>query len=160
FFDIQIRILDFERIECPLDELETTLHRLVALIELDPPAKTAVAVFLADGQHVRVQVGVPGTHARHGQRKSDHVGAVECPQHLAANFLCHHEQTQRHKLCICEVPDLFLQLDRSTQFFNALALSDFDGVCLHAWDFSSFFACCHKDSSSSMVACSALRPDS
>src|SRR5580765_756991 len=100
-----------------------------------------------------------GAYARHGQRKTDHFFPDERSQHLSPDFLGDHEQAQGHQFRVRKVPDLSLQVNGRAQFFNALALADLDRIASHAWDFSSSFACCHKDSSSSVEACSALRPD-
>ena len=107
---------------------------------------------------MRVQVGMPAAHGRHCQREAHHVVAVEGAEYLPANFLRHHEQPEWDQFRIAEIPNFLLQGNCSAEIFQFVALADLEGVVFHVDDFSRSFACCHRDSSSSRVACSGLRP--
>ena len=63
--DIKIRVLDFQRIKRPLDQLEATGKRVVTLEKLDTPAQSSILMLLAHGQHMRMQVGMAAAGARY-----------------------------------------------------------------------------------------------
>src|SRR5208282_4787874 len=54
--DIQMRVLDLQGIEGPLHQLKATSQRILALVKLQAAPEPPVAIALAHGQHLRVQV--------------------------------------------------------------------------------------------------------
>src|SRR5579864_9237627 len=49
--DVQVGVLDFQRIEGPLHQLEAVSDRVVTLCQFETPSKSQVAIVLANGQH-------------------------------------------------------------------------------------------------------------
>src|SRR5260370_161800 len=56
--DVEIGVLDIERIEGPLDQIDAAGERRLALGEFKEPASARVAIFLQHTQHVAVQVNL------------------------------------------------------------------------------------------------------
>src|SRR5271169_4711283 len=61
-FEIEIRVLDFQRIEGPLQQFVAVRDGVLPLEQLDPPAEAGVAMALFHREHVRVQIGVSVTN--------------------------------------------------------------------------------------------------
>src|SRR6185437_11552437 len=157
-----MRVLDFQRIKGPLHEIKAVFHRVVALRQLQPATQAMVAERATDCQHVRVQISVPGAAAGNGKSKAHQITAIESANNLSADFLAHHEHAQGNQVNVSKIPNLFLQRDAGVEFVYALALADDDltGFRHHHAHFSTsrLLACCHKDSISSSVASSSVRP--
>src|SRR6516162_9566267 len=86
-FNVEVGVLDLQRVKGPLNELEATGHRLLTLQQLDPSPQPSVPVILSDGEHVGVQIGVAAANTRHGQCEAYHVRAIEGAQDLSAYLL-------------------------------------------------------------------------
>jgi hypothetical protein len=56
--EIEVRILEFEGIERPLDEIDAAFQRVLSLKKFQAASYAAVAKFGEDGGHVRVEVGL------------------------------------------------------------------------------------------------------
>src|SRR5579864_8297129 len=83
--DIEIRVLDFERIEGPLDELDTARESVFALLELE--ANALIAILRRDAEHVTVQIGfAPCLETGNGEAEADHAAAIVRTESLAADF--------------------------------------------------------------------------
>ena len=99
---------------------------------------------------------MPVAHARNGQCKADEIFAVERSDHVSADFVRNHEQTDRDQVGVRECPDFFLQGETRLHLLQRLAFADrHRGV--HGWG-SCCFACCQSSSSSSLDACAGPRP--
>src|SRR5271168_1991707 len=112
-------VTNLQRVEGPLHQIEAAGDGVVALGELEATANAGVAVLRQDGEHVRVEVGfaVPVAGQRHGETYQG--VAVECPDHLAANALRHHEDTPWDDVAVAVAPDLKLQNDATLKVFEA-----------------------------------------
>ena len=71
-FKVEIGVLDFQRIEGPLDQFDTAGERVFALQEFQATPQTTIAMILADRQHVRVQINVAAARARDRERETNH----------------------------------------------------------------------------------------
>src|SRR6185369_15846247 len=109
------------------------------------------------------QISMTGAAPGDGEGEADQGTAIESANNLAPDLLAHHEHAQRNQVNIVKIPDLFLQRDAGIQLIHAVTLANGDlfragDSCTHFWVPSSVFACCHKASISSSVACSRVRP--
>src|SRR5215467_11315485 len=105
-----------------------------------------------------MQIGESVAVSWNRQGKSNHVVAIECADHLTANFIGHHKETQRHQFEIAEVPYFPLKLDAGAKFIDPFTLADNDRVSAHLLrSCSCRLACCHSASSSSMSTLSGVR---
>src|SRR5262245_2638132 len=104
-------VLDLQRIKGPLHELDALPDSVIALGQLSPWSQARVAPALAYSQHVGVEIGVPGTLARNGDREPHElfVSVIKGTNDLPADLFAHHEHPQRHHVDVGKVPDLFLQ---------------------------------------------------
>src|SRR5207248_11325134 len=83
-FHIEVGVLDFERVEGPLDELDSAGDRVFALADLQASSHAQIPVFGKHAQHVTVQVITgAGFDARDGETERDHSAAVVCAESLA-----------------------------------------------------------------------------
>src|SRR5579864_5848596 len=116
-FNVEVGVLDLERIECPLDQIDPTGQRIVALREFQPPTDARIAIPRQHAQHVAMEVAL-GARLQAWYRKAepDHPLTVERPERLPADLGGHHEQPQRQQLDIFESPDFLLQPDRVIEF--------------------------------------------
>src|SRR5205085_252807 len=55
-FNIEESILDLERIECPLDQVNPAPHRVFSLLQLQTPAYASVSIPGKYTQHVTMQI--------------------------------------------------------------------------------------------------------
>src|SRR5262249_48116604 len=73
FLDVEVGVLDFERIEGPLDEVDVPVESFVSLRELELASYSAIAVLRQHAQHVAVQIALrTGLQTRDGEAKADH----------------------------------------------------------------------------------------
>src|SRR4029077_4690169 len=160
---IEMRVLDLQRIKGPFQQLNSFFDGIIALRQLQSPPQAVVAVALPHCQHVRMEIGMPCPAAWNGKRKPDEFAAIERANDLPANFLTHNKHAQRNQINIVKPPDLFLQGNAGIEFIHAVAFSNGnlfgpgDGRA-HFLVSSSALACCHRASISSNVACSSVRP--
>ena len=85
--------------------------------------------------------------------------AIEGGDDLPANFVSHYEHAKRHQIRVAEIPNFLLQRYACPHFFQAVTKADNDRIRREYHSRSCCFACCHNDSSSSMVLCSGPRPE-
>ena len=81
---------------------------------------------LANGQHVRVQVDMPGACTGDREREADHDIAVEGAHHLAANLVGHDKHAQGHQFRVGKVPYFFLESDTGVEVLDAVAAAEYD----------------------------------
>jgi len=99
-------VLDLERIEGPLDELDAAVERFLPLRELELASDAAILVGLKYSHHVAVQVELPARfEAGNGQAKPHHLAAVEGAEDLAADLVRYHEHARRKQIDVVEAPD-------------------------------------------------------
>ena len=158
-----MRVLNFEWIEGPFQQIDAVLDRVVTLGQLQPPTESVVAVAVANGEHVRMKIWMSGAAAGNGEGKTDQLAAIECADNLPANLLADNEHPQRNQVNIVKIPDFFLQRDAVLEFLHAFTLAngyraDFGDRDAHFAVPSMVLACCHKASISSRLACSSVRP--
>src|ERR1700722_18656669 len=108
-------------------------------------------MLFAHGEHVRVQINVTAPCARNRERESNHDFTLEGAHHLAADFVGNDKHAQGDQFRVGKVPDFFLKGDAGVEVLDAVAAAKHDGIGGRA-RFSSAFACCQSDSSSSMEA--------
>src|SRR4029077_17763418 len=106
--DVQVCVLDFQRIKRPLDQLETAGKRIIALEKFYAAAQPLIPMVLAHSHHLGVKVSTAAAKTRHGHSESHHVWAIVRADHLTANLFRNHEHTQRNKVSIRKFPDIFL----------------------------------------------------
>ena len=71
-FNIEIGVLDFERIKSPLDELNATRHGVFTLPEFQTAPDSEVAILRQHAQHMAVQIGLAARlQAGNGHAKCD-----------------------------------------------------------------------------------------
>src|SRR5580692_2327557 len=107
-----MRVLNVERIEGPLDQIDTARQGIVPLAKLELAANARIAILRQHTQHVAVQIDLPSL-LQTGNRdtESDHAIAIECAQQLATDFRRHHKHPERKQVGVFESPDRFLQGD-------------------------------------------------
>src|SRR5271167_3784321 len=154
-FEIEIGVLDLQRIEGPLQQLVTLCDSVFALEQLNAPAEAPVSVPSFDRQHVRVQIGMSTANARNRKREAHEHFALPCADNLTANLRRQRENTEWHQFVISEPPHFLLQRDACAEFFQFGAVTQLDGVCRHGF---SRFDSCHSDSISSSDASAGSRP--
>src|SRR5690349_5990449 len=115
---VQVGILDFQRIESPFQQLNPLLDGVIPLRQFQPPSQAMVAKRVAYGEHVRMQVSMPGAAAGDGKRKAHQLAALESPNGLAADLLADHEHAERHQVHVIKIPDLFLQGNAGLELFH------------------------------------------
>src|ERR1039458_7147585 len=103
-FKIEICVLDFQRIECPLHQLIAMGDGIVALEELDLASEPGIAMRLFHRHHVRVQVKMSVATSGNGERVTDKRLALPRANNLSANLGSQREDAQGHQLCIAEAP--------------------------------------------------------
>src|SRR5258706_8494252 len=141
---IEIRVLDFERIESPFDQANAAANRILSLGELQHPPHPVIAIILQDAEHVAVEINLLGRlDSWNRQAESDHAGAIERAKRLPAYLGRGDEQTYRQQLDLFESPDSLLELHGFREF----------GVLRQWMDLNHSprrFASCQSDSMSSM----------
>src|ERR1035438_9710895 len=86
---VEKRVLDFERIESPLNQIDAARERLVALGQFQPLSNFSVPVLRENSQHVAVQITLAaGFQTRYRQTKSDHALAVKSSEHQIGRASC------------------------------------------------------------------------
>src|SRR5438270_7083955 len=175
---IEVRVLDFQRIEGPFQQVKAGLERVIALGQLQAAAEAIISPRLAHRQHVRVQIRMAGARAGNGESKADQLAAIKGADDLPADFPADHEHAQRDQVHVVKIPDLFLQRDAGLELFHAVALANrnlsdswhrgahlaglLQGSIAESASklahYSRLLACCHKASISSSVASCNVRP--
>ncbi len=70
---LKIGVLELERIEGPLDQIDAAAKRFFALAQLEPAPDSVVAILGQHAQHVAVQIGLAARlHAGNREAESDH----------------------------------------------------------------------------------------
>src|SRR5258708_37661562 len=123
---IQVRVLDLQRIKGPLQQLDSVRNGVITLRQLQPPSQTVVAIALPHGQHVRMEISMTGAAPGNGESEADQITAIKGANDLASDLLAHHEHAQRNRINIVKFPDLFLQHDAGIQLIHALTLANGD----------------------------------
>src|ERR1035441_2545537 len=110
-----MRVLDLQRVERPLHQVEAAGQRIVALRQLQPSSQPGVAILRQHRQHVRVQVRLAGATAgqRHGE--THHRIPVQGPDPLAADAVRHDEDALWDQVPITVTPDRELYLDAALE---------------------------------------------
>src|SRR5689334_14009941 len=86
-FNVEKRILKFERIEGPFNEADASRQRIDALLRFEQPSDSAILVRRKDTHHMTMQVGFAARfQPRDAEAKADHLTSVECAEDLASNF--------------------------------------------------------------------------
>src|SRR6202171_82422 len=111
----------------------------------------------AHRQHVRVQVNMSGARTRHRECESDHLVTGEGSHYLPSHFFGDYKHAERHQFRVGKIPHFFLEGYAGAQFLEALAMANDDRIGTQR-NFSWSLACCHSDSSSSIVAWVGVRP--
>ena len=125
--DVKERVLQFERIERPLNESDAAAHRFLALPEFEHSADTVVLICREHAHHVAVQIRpAAGLDSGNRKEKADHAGAVVCPEDLAADFGRYDEQADGQQFEFAEAPDLFLQPHGFGKICMISEVADFD----------------------------------
>src|SRR5262249_30080024 len=84
---VQMGILDLERIEVPPNQDKACKRRVIALSQLHGPPQSVIAPGILHRQHVGVQVSPTGTRPGNRERKTDQIRAVESSNDLTADLL-------------------------------------------------------------------------
>ena len=104
--DIEKSVLEFQRIEGPLDQRDAARQGILTLPELQAAAHLRVAILRQHAQHVTVQVRVPvRLNARNGEAEADHPRAIVGAENMAAHFARHHQKSQGQQFDIGKTPD-------------------------------------------------------
>src|ERR1043166_1390288 len=161
--EIQMGVLDFQRIERPFQQLNALLDCVFPLRQFQLATQPMVTKRVAPGGHVRVQVGMTGPAAGNGKRKSYELAAMEGADGLATDLLADDKHAQRHQVDIVKIPDLFLQGDAGLELLHAGTFADGNLICpgyggAQNFGSSCVLACCQRASISSSVASSRVRP--
>src|SRR5512142_1892741 len=101
--EVEKCVLDLERVEGPLHEIEAALQRVLPLRQLHAASQATVSVLLANGEHVRVQVEMAVTVPGNRERKADELRALEAADDLAADLFRDHEHAQRDEVGVGKV---------------------------------------------------------
>src|SRR5215472_13796962 len=125
---IEVRILDLERIKGPFDEVKSAGQRVVALRQLQTAAQAMIAPAVAHRQHVGMKIGVAGARAGNGEGKADEVIAVERADDLPTDLAADDEHAQRNQIDVIKIPDLLLQGDAGLKFLHAVAFANGDPI--------------------------------
>src|SRR6267143_4316899 len=80
FLDVEVSILGLERLEGPLNHVNTTLQCMDPLRLLEVEANAGVPVIRCDRQHLRVPVGHAVANSRHRIEKSDEAIRIKCTE--------------------------------------------------------------------------------
>src|SRR6266851_1864260 len=165
---IEVRVAEFERIECPLNEPDSAAQRLLALKKFEHAANATVPVFAVHSRHVGMQVGHAASQASDRERIAHQAVAGECTQRLAAGMRSNHKHGGRLNFQVGFSPDPSLEFDATMELLDPFALSNnnllahgFAGVPFAAGNFgfpSGFFAASHKASISSRRRSLNCRP--
>src|SRR5215472_10889093 len=108
---VQMGILDLERIEGPLHQVKASLQRVIALSQLHAAPQSVIAPGILHRQHVGVQVSATGTRPGNRESKTDQIRAVESSNDLTADLLADDKEPQGNQVHVVETPYLFLQSD-------------------------------------------------
>src|SRR5437868_1856129 len=105
-----------------------------------------------------MKVAMPVARARNRQRETDQVIALKSPNRLSADLLRNRENAQRNQISFAEIPYLLLQCHTGPHFIERRAFANDYRISSHARPYPCCLACCHSNSSSSMLACSGFFP--
>src|ERR1700722_7937100 len=142
--DVKKSVLDFERIERPLDEIDALAKRVNALRELQFSSQPGIAIFLHHTQHVAVKIALSARlYSRNRDAISHHAIAIVSAEGVPADFARCNEQAHRQQIDFVKSPNRFLQLDGFDKFLILSKFADLD---------HSFFAACQSASISATVA--------
>src|SRR5713226_2889063 len=165
---IEVRVAEFERIECPLNEPDSAAQRLLALKKFEHAANATVPVFAVHSRHVGMQVGHAASQASDRERIAHQAVAGECTQRLAAGMRSNHKHGGRLNFQVGFSPDPSLEFDATMELLDPFALSNnnllahgFAGVPFAAGNFgfpSDFFAFSQNSSISSRGRSLNCRP--
>ena len=152
-FDVEVRVLDLERIEGPLDQFDATAERIAALLQLERAPDVPVAALRQHAQHMAVEERrAVRLEAGEGQAEGHHARAIERAENLATDLGRDDEDLQRDRLFRGVAPYLVLQPDGRLQIRVRRERADRNPG--HGFR----FACSHNASISSSVAPATVRP--
>src|SRR5690348_4661286 len=84
--DIEMRVLQFQRIKSPFDQTYTSPETIVALRQLEHAAYAAIAKIRENRGHVRMDHRLVFVKTRQTQREADHLLAGKSTESLSAGF--------------------------------------------------------------------------
>ena len=149
--EVEECVLEFQRIEGPLDQFDSAFEGFLALPQLEPPPDAGIPPGRQHPQHVAVQIRPRSwLDARHGYEERDHLTTVVGAEQLPAYLSVHHERTQRQHLDVVEPPDGLLQAHRLRELLELAQRADLD----HR------LASCHSASSSWILQSCGFLPRS
>src|SRR5271156_1490016 len=90
--EIEIRVLQLEWIERPLDETDPATQGVLALKEFQAAADAHVLKFRQHCSHVRMEKLLARTNPSQCHRKADQARAVESAENLSASVVRNHEK--------------------------------------------------------------------
>src|SRR5713101_8279 len=162
---IEMRILQFQRIKRPLNQSNAPPQRLFSLEQFQAAPHAAIAIIGAHSRLMRMQVNAIFAKADQRQRISHQPFAVERPQDLSPGDRRHHEHRHRLHFQVRLAPNLALQVHARLELFQRRALSHNDALAhrfcaasLSASSLSRRFAASHNDSISIRGTFSKARP--
>src|SRR6266849_2786015 len=162
---IEMRILQFQRIKRPLNQSNSPPQRLFSLEPFQVAPHAVISILGAHSRLMRMQVHGVFPQADQRQRISHQPFAVERSQNLSPGDRCHHEHRHRFYLQVRLAPDLALQSHARFVLFQHSALSHHDAF-VHRFCAASLspsspsrrFAASHSDSISPRGTFSKARP--
>src|ERR1700722_7380233 len=87
--EIEVCVLQFERVKSPFDEADAALESVAALKKFQATANTPITNFRKNGGLVRMEQRLPRPETGERKREADHARTVESSEGLAACALRH-----------------------------------------------------------------------
>ncbi len=125
---IEVRVTQFERIEGPLNQANSTAQRLFALKQFEHAADAAIAIALMNAGVMRMQIYDARLETDERERVSDELGAVECAQHLSAGICGDNKSRHRLDFEVGFAPDRALQVHARVKFRERVAFAHDDAI--------------------------------
>ena len=85
--EIEMRVFQFQRIECPFDQADVALQRVLALEEFQASADAEILIFGQHSGHVRMQKRLSAAISSKSEGHADHFAAIERAEYLAAGVM-------------------------------------------------------------------------
>src|SRR5579863_7109939 len=142
--DIQIRVLDLQRIKGPFHQAQLAGKRFNSLLKLELSAQSTIAIGFPNSEHMGMQVGprfaCSSLHSgqRHGEtdegfrapfRSRARQFGVECAEDLPADLLPHEECFTWDDIAVVVSPCLNLELNTCLELVESGAIADEN----HGW---------------------------
>src|SRR2546426_9708451 len=121
-----MRIAQFERIERPLNEADSTAQGFAALKKFEHAAHAAIPVFALNTGHVGMEVWHAVTQANDRERVAHQTVAVKCTQHLTAGIRGDDKHRARLDFQVGFSPNRALEIDTMMEVIEALAFPNDD----------------------------------